>query len=244
MSIDKLLFAREFVTNLREVGAVLPSSRYLGRASARYSRPAHGYSRPLRILEAGAGTGSFTCEIIPQLEPGDCLDAIELNPTLCALLHERLGSSGLLADPSVEVNLINGNLLTFPLNATYDRIISSLPLTDLPVNFVDHIPGADDGAAETWRRLQLRPIRRIGQDEVHSCQRQRASGDGAEIGCDGEICQAVSVRTHARLAQCAAHLGLLLAETNDHLMSNHGHHFGGTSGKEREADGHHDKRAY
>ena len=137
MSIDKLLFAREFVTNLREVGAVLPSSRYLGRASARYSRPANGLRRPLRILEAGAGTGSFTCEIIPQLEPGDCLDAIELNPTLCALLHERLGNSGLLADPSVEVNLINGDLLTFPLDTKYDRIISSLPLTNLPVDFVD-----------------------------------------------------------------------------------------------------------
>ncbi len=185
MSIDKLLFAREFVTNLREVGAVLPSSRYLGRASARYSRPANGLRRPLRILEAGAGTGSFTCEIIPQLEPGDCLDAIELNPTLCALLHERLSSSGLLADPSVEVNLINGDLLTFPLDTKYDRIISSLPLTDLPVDFVDLVLGADDGAAKTRRRLQLRPIRRIGQDKVHSWRRQRTSGDGAEIGGDG-----------------------------------------------------------
>lgn len=137
MSIDKMIFAQEFVKHLREVGAIMPSSRYLGRASARYRRPAGDFARPVRVLEAGAGTGSFTCEIIPDLAAGDCLDAIELNPMLCAILQDRLSRNGLLADTSAEVNLINGDLLTFPLDVSYDRIISSLPLTNLPVDFVE-----------------------------------------------------------------------------------------------------------
>lgn len=137
MSIDKLLFAQEFVKHLREVGAILPSSRYLGRASAKHIRPAGGLTRPIRVLEAGAGTGSFTCEIIPRLSTGDSLDAIELNSMLCSMLHDRLSRNGLLSDPSVEVNLINGDLLFFPLDTTYDRIVSSLPLTNLPVAFVE-----------------------------------------------------------------------------------------------------------
>ncbi len=137
MSLNKLVFAREFAGHVREVGAILPSSRYLGRASARYSRPAGDPTEPIRVLDAGAGTGSFTCEIIPELQRGDCLDAVELNPMLCAILQDRLKGNGLLAEPGIEVNLINGDLLTFPLDVQYDRIVSSLPLTNLPVEFVE-----------------------------------------------------------------------------------------------------------
>jgi len=137
MSLDKMIFAQEFMKHLREVGAIMPSSRFLGRASARYSRPAGDSTGPIRVLEAGAGTGSFTCEIIPDLAAGDCLDAIELNPMFCAILQDRLDRSGLLTDTRAEVNLINGDLLMFPLDAKYDRIISSLPLTNLPVDFVE-----------------------------------------------------------------------------------------------------------
>ena len=137
MSLNKLIFALEFARHLREVGAILPSSRYLGRAGARYIRPVVGSTGPIRVLEAGSGTGSFTCEIIPELEMGDCLDAIELNPMLCAILYDRLSGNGMLAEPGIQVNLINADLLAFPMDAQYDRIISSLPLSNLPVDFVE-----------------------------------------------------------------------------------------------------------
>ena len=74
----------------------------------------------------------------------------------------------MLTDPSVEVNLINGDLLTFPLDTKYDRIISSLPLTNLPVDFVELFLSADDGAAQTGRRLQLCAVCSTRKDEVCS----------------------------------------------------------------------------
>ena len=69
--MDQLSFTLEFIRNLRDVGAVLPSSRYLGRASAEHIAHEATRSHPIRVLEAGAGTGSFTCEIIPRLGQGD-----------------------------------------------------------------------------------------------------------------------------------------------------------------------------
>ncbi|NJN81842.1 MAG: hypothetical protein HC802_05825 [Caldilineaceae bacterium] len=65
------MFWNQFIENYAAVGALLPSSRALGQAGAAYL--GHPRSTPIRVLEAGAGTGSFTCEAIPLLRPGDRL---------------------------------------------------------------------------------------------------------------------------------------------------------------------------
>lgn len=136
-TVDQLTFGLEFARNLREVGALLPSSRYLGRAGAAYVAEVCEGDGPIRVLEAGAGTGSFTVEIIPRLQAGDRLDAFELNPIFCAGLQARLRAAGPRLNPGVQINLINGDLLAFPLDTQYDNIVSSLPLSNLPVDFVD-----------------------------------------------------------------------------------------------------------
>src|SRR3954468_8890690 len=69
-------FWRESRRSFRNTGALLPSSRFLARALA---APLSGPRPPWRILEVGPGTGSVTREILRRLQPGDQLDAVELN---------------------------------------------------------------------------------------------------------------------------------------------------------------------
>lgn len=130
------LFFRQFRRDFFHMGAVLPSSRYLGRAGAAYLAQKQG---PVRVLEAGAGTGSFTREIIPLLEPGDTLDAVELNTGLLARLQRRLYTEATFAPrPGVTVNLINADIRSVA-SGQYDYIIFSLPLTNFPPALVEEI---------------------------------------------------------------------------------------------------------
>jgi phospholipid N-methyltransferase len=118
------------------MGAILPSSRALARAGVAYLAGKQG---PVRVLEAGAGTGAFTREIVPRLEPGDVLDLVEINPELMAYLQQRFAQ-----DPEfhrkagLEVNFITADIRHIA-PAQYDYIIFSLPLTNFPPNLVQEI---------------------------------------------------------------------------------------------------------
>jgi phospholipid N-methyltransferase len=135
-TVQSTLFFREYLSNFMHVGAVLPSSAALGRAAAVYVISKDG---PARILEAGAGTGSFTCEIVPHLQPGDQLDAVEINPLLLGYLQRRLAQDGSLSRPGVQVRLIQADLLRFPFGGQYDYIVFSLPLTIFPPEMVREV---------------------------------------------------------------------------------------------------------
>ncbi|HHJ06072.1 MAG TPA: hypothetical protein ENK24_01075, partial [Anaerolineae bacterium] len=118
-----LLFLKQFRQDFFHIGAALPSSSALGRAGAAYVAQKKG---SVRVLEAGAGTGSFTRQIIPLLEPGDTLDAVEINPHLIAHLRQRLQSEpGFQPKKGVTVNLINDDVRN--ISGEYDYIVFSLP---------------------------------------------------------------------------------------------------------------------
>ncbi|MCB0093474.1 MAG: class I SAM-dependent methyltransferase, partial [Caldilineaceae bacterium] len=135
---NQTLFFEQFRRNFTQTGAIMPSSPALGQAaSAHLARP----RPPARILEAGAGTGSFTREIIPLLIPGDRLDVVEISSELTGFLQQRLIDEGLLrrsgvASAGLDIRLINADLLQFPFDTDYDFIIFSLPLTNFPPDMV------------------------------------------------------------------------------------------------------------
>lgn len=79
------------------------------------------------MLEAGAGTGSFTREIIPHLKPGDALDAVEINPKLINFLDQRIKLDLDFARQTGDIRLINADLLQFPFDTQYDYIVFVLP---------------------------------------------------------------------------------------------------------------------
>lgn len=118
------------------MGAILPSSPVLARAGVAYLAQKQG---PVRVLEAGAGTGSFTRQIVPLLDSGDTLDVVEINPQLITCLQQRFETDpNFQTRPGVEVNFINDDIRQIaPVD--YDFIVFSLPLTNFPPQLVQEI---------------------------------------------------------------------------------------------------------
>ncbi len=131
------LFLQQFFEDFFHVGAILPSSRYLGRAVVSYLAQKQGQ---VRVLEAGTGTGPFTREIVPLLQPGDILDAVELNPKLMATLKQRFEQeSEFQTSDGVEINLLADDVRNVANRHQYDYIVFSLPLTNFPPSLVREI---------------------------------------------------------------------------------------------------------
>ncbi|MBN1220666.1 MAG: methyltransferase domain-containing protein [Anaerolineae bacterium] len=131
------LFLRQFFADFFHIGAILPSSRSLARAAVAYLAQKQG---PARVLEAGAGTGAFTREIVPLLQPGDTMDVVEINPKLMATLRRRFELEfGFQTPEDVAVNLITNDVRHVARNHQYDYIVFSLPLTNFPPALVQEL---------------------------------------------------------------------------------------------------------
>lgn len=133
---DYALFFGQFLRNLRQSGAILPSSSALARTMTRYLARRQG---PARVLEVGAGTGALTAGIVPLLRPGDALDIVEINPELMARLQQKFRDMpGFRAD-GVAVRFINDDVRNVAFEQAYDYIIFSLPLTNFPPAMVQEL---------------------------------------------------------------------------------------------------------
>lgn len=130
------LFFRQFIDDFFHMGAILPSSRALAKAGVAHLARKQG---PVRILEAGSGTGAFTQEIVPLLEPGDSLDLVEINPQLMVHLRQRFRQEpAFQTSAEVEINFINDDIRNLPPK-DYHYIVFSLPLTNFPPALVEEI---------------------------------------------------------------------------------------------------------
>lgn len=81
----KLLFLREYIKDIRNVGAVAPSSRFLARKMVQ----SINFDRAKVIIEYGPGTGVFTAELVKRMKPGTKLLVIETNSEFYDTLHEK-----------------------------------------------------------------------------------------------------------------------------------------------------------
>ena len=134
---QRKLFFQQFVDDFFHMGAILPSSKWLGRAAAAYLSQKQG---PVNVLEAGAGTGAFTQEIVPCLTPGDRFDIVEINVELMAHLKQRFEQeANFQVKPDVVVNFITKDIRQLNPADVYDYIIFSLPLTNFPSEMVEEI---------------------------------------------------------------------------------------------------------
>jgi len=82
---DRFRFLRAFVAHPRQVGAVLPTSRWAVRDMLDLA----DLGRAGLVVELGAGTGVQTGEILARLGPGARLVSLEIDPDLAKLLEER-----------------------------------------------------------------------------------------------------------------------------------------------------------
>jgi phospholipid N-methyltransferase len=119
---ERLRFLRAFVANPRQVGAILPTSRFAVRDMLDMA-DVPGASL---VVELGAGTGSQTAEILARMGPGARLVALEIDPRLAKLLEERFD------DPRLQVVCDSAENLREHLGeARADVLVCALPFTSL-----------------------------------------------------------------------------------------------------------------
>jgi phospholipid N-methyltransferase len=92
-----------------------------------------------RILEVGAGTGSFTKEILKNLNDGDELHIVELSDDFCKLLEDSILSNFREMNKNIKVVLHNSPIEEADLEGKFDAVICGLPFNNFPVDFVQHL---------------------------------------------------------------------------------------------------------
>jgi len=126
------MFLAEALRDLRTTGAVAPSGRALARALTEPVRERG--SRPLSVLEVGAGTGPFTRALLELMPHGSHLDVVEANPRFAARLRSLVA-----ADRPVRTAVHETYLEDFKTDDRYDVVVSGLPLTNFTPGQVDLI---------------------------------------------------------------------------------------------------------
>lgn len=122
-------FTRNFAEKPNVIGSVAPSSPRLAQYMVKYiNKDLH----PKRILEVGAGTGSFTHKIVAMMNQDDHLDIIEIEPDLCSILNEEFGQMA-----NVSIHCID--VLKWQPETRYDAIVSGLPFNAFDSSLVGQI---------------------------------------------------------------------------------------------------------
>lgn len=122
-----LHFLNQYVKDIRRVGAIAPSSRFLARKMV----ASVDFDRAKVIVEYGPGTGVFTEEIVKRMRPGTKLIALETNAAFYKQLHAAYKDT-----PNVEIINASAEHIT-KLHAERtlpapDYVISGLPFAALP----------------------------------------------------------------------------------------------------------------
>jgi phospholipid N-methyltransferase len=129
---DRLAFIRQFLRNPRELGSIMPSSRFLTRAIVEEIDFA---SR--RVVELGPGTGVFTRELLARLPADGALLALDTNADFVQLLRREL------SDPRLRVVRASAEAVREQVAAQgwegADVVISGIPYSLLPRATTDAI---------------------------------------------------------------------------------------------------------
>jgi phosphatidylethanolamine/phosphatidyl-N-methylethanolamine N-methyltransferase len=123
---DNLRFLRALIARPKNIGAVVPSSRALGRAIARQLDPA----RPGPLLELGPGTGVITAAILEHGIAPDRLTVIEYDPEFAAAIAERFHGVHVIQGDAFDL----GSTLGARHNESFAGIVSGIPLLNFPMS--------------------------------------------------------------------------------------------------------------
>lgn len=125
------IFIKEGFKNMREVGTICSTSRFVAKVMAPKIQKA---DEPKIIVELGVGTGSITKEILKHLRPQDCYIGIEANNKFLEVCKEGLCAG----DRNISVNFEHGfaqNILGILKKygvSLVDEVISTIPFRILP----------------------------------------------------------------------------------------------------------------
>ena len=148
-------FLKQFKKNFYTTGALLPSGKPLARELTRYLAPAN--RQPVRILEAGPGTGAISRMIAKLMIPGDTLDAVEVNPTFAHAIRDLIATDMDFGLRREQIRVIQADLLSLTRASDpasdYDLIICSLPFNNFDPVLVSKIFQTMEGLLKPGGRL-------------------------------------------------------------------------------------------
>jgi phospholipid N-methyltransferase len=121
--LEHLLY---FFKDLKQVGAIAPSSKFLAKDLVCQLRKqlANENCPPLNILEVGAGTGPLTKQIAKLLRPQDRLDIVEIHKKFFQIVKTKYRQSNIYTHHS--------DILNFQCDREFNFIFSSLPYENMP----------------------------------------------------------------------------------------------------------------
>jgi phospholipid N-methyltransferase len=120
-------FFRGFLKRPKEVGSIIPSSRFLEKRIVR----AAGIRTARTLVELGPGTGGTTRALLRAMDPDAVLVAIEINPRFVKLLTGTLHDERLHVVEGSAAD-VSGALAKLDLPAP-DVILSGIPFSTMPV---------------------------------------------------------------------------------------------------------------
>jgi phospholipid N-methyltransferase len=129
---SRIKFFKEALKNLKTLGTLIPSSRFLSKRMLRDI----DFSNTDVIVELGPGNGAITKYIIENLSPKARLICFEINHNFYSQLKEQRHPQLIVLNISAEK--IADELKKLNINKV-NCIISSLPLTIIPEEVSDEI---------------------------------------------------------------------------------------------------------
>ena len=120
----RIEFLRGFLKRPKQVGSIIPSSRFLERRVTRATRAHHAKL----VVELGPGTGGTTRALLRAMQPEARLLAIEINPHFVEVL-QRWPEKRLIVEQGSAVD-VGGILAAHGLSAP-DVIVSGIPFSTM-----------------------------------------------------------------------------------------------------------------
>ncbi len=122
---DRLAFLKGFLRQPRDVGSVIPSSRFLERRMVRMA----GVAQAQSVVELGPGTGGTTRAILAAMPESATLLAVELDPVFADHIREIEDRRLIVHQGSAEqlAEVLVAHRLRPP-----DAILSGIPFSTMP----------------------------------------------------------------------------------------------------------------
>jgi len=133
---ENFQFIKEFLSNIGEIGALLPTSATAADAlGAEIAR----WRGPKRVLEVGAGTGAITAQLVHQIGAQDELVLCEINSSFMTILQQRFTQEAAFRRVQAQTHFNGGSILELPAEAQFDFIVSTLPFNNCPPDFIEAV---------------------------------------------------------------------------------------------------------
>jgi len=121
-----IAFLRGFFEKPKEVGSIIPSSRWMERRITRTADLAHADL----AIELGPGTGGTTRALLAALPPHAKLLAIEINPHFCDLIERSIDDPRLIVHQGSAAEIPEA-LVKHDLGSP-DVVLSGIPFSTMP----------------------------------------------------------------------------------------------------------------